>query len=65
MKNFFSKRKVKDFIMLNIGIIMTAFCLVLVFEPNGAVFGGVAGLGIVLHNFTVFSYFYSHNGDIL
>lgn len=51
MKKFFSKRKVKDFIMLNIGIIMTAFCLVLVFEPNGAVFGGVAGLGIVLHNY--------------
>ena len=50
MKSFFTKRKIKDFIMLNVGIIMTAFCLVLIFEPNGAVFGGVAGLGIILHN---------------
>lgn len=49
MKSFFTKRKIKDFIMLNVGIIMTAFCLVLIFEPNGAVFGGVAGLGIILH----------------
>ena len=51
MKQFFSSRKVKDFIMLNIGIIMTAFCLVLVLEPNGAVFGGVAGIGVILHSY--------------
>ena len=41
-------RKVKDFIMLNIGLIMTAFCLVMIFEPNNAVFGGVGGIGIIL-----------------
>ena len=41
-------RKVKDFIMLNVGLIMTAFCLVMIFEPNNAVFGGVGGIGIIL-----------------
>ncbi len=54
MKKFFQKRKVKDFIMLNIGIFMTACCLVFVCEPNGAVFGGVAGIGVILHNYLDF-----------
>lgn len=51
MKKFFQTRKVKDFLMLNIGLIMTAFCLVMIFEPNGAVFGGVGGIGIILENY--------------
>ena len=54
MKDILKKRKVKDFILLNIGIFMTACCLVFVCEPNGAVFGGVAGLGIILHNYISF-----------
>ena len=54
MKQLFKQRKIKDFLMLNLGILMTSFCLVFVCEPNNAVFGGVAGIGIILHNYIEF-----------
>lgn len=43
------KRKIKDFINLNIGVALTAICLVFILDPNKAVFGGVGGIGTIIN----------------
>ena len=45
------KNKIKDFINLNVGVALTAFCLVLILDPNDAVFGGVGGIGTIINHY--------------
>lgn len=41
------KRKIKDFISLNIGVILSSIGFVFVMTPNNAVYGGVQGISII------------------
>ncbi|MBQ2891872.1 MAG: YitT family protein [Bacilli bacterium] len=41
------KRKIKDFISLNIGVILSSIGFVFVMNPNNAVYGGVQGISII------------------
>ena len=42
------KRKIKDFISLNIGVLLSSIAFVYVMTPNKAVYGGVQGISIII-----------------
>ena len=42
------KRRVKEFLMINIGVLLYSVAFVFLMEPNNQVYGGVSGLSIVL-----------------
>ena len=42
------KRKIKDFISLNIGVLLSSIAFVYVMTPNKAVYGGVQGISIIV-----------------
>ena len=42
------KRKIKDFISLNIGVLLSSIAVVYVITPNKAVYGGVQGISIII-----------------
>lgn len=41
-------RKIKDFLLVNLGLLLTAFGIVLFKAPNGFAIGGVSGLSIII-----------------
>ncbi len=50
MENKVSKRrKIKDFININIGVLLSSISFVFVMGPNNAVYGGVQGISIVIN----------------
>ena len=44
------KRKLKDFISINIGVLLSSIAFVFVMEPNHAVYGGVQGISIIMNH---------------
>lgn len=42
------KRKIKDFLMINIGVLLFSLSFVFLMEPNNQVYGGVTGISIVI-----------------
>lgn len=48
-----SKKFIKEFIFINIGVFFTAFSLCIFLDPNNLVVGGVGGIGTILTN-TIF-----------
>ena len=43
------KRKIKDFISLNIGVLLSSIAFVFVMTPNNAVYGGVQGISVIFN----------------
>lgn len=44
------KRKIKDFIYLNLGVILITIPFVFIMTPNNAVYGGVQGISIIINS---------------
>lgn len=44
----FKNRKIKDFLMINIGVLLFSLSFVFLMEPNNQVYGGVTGISIVI-----------------
>lgn len=53
-------RKTKEFLLINLGLILTAVGIVLFKEPNGFAIGGVSGIAIILNK-----YFVGHNVGLI
>ena len=49
-EKFFSKKRIKEFIMINIGIFLVSFAFTFFLDKNNFIFGGVSGIGIILKN---------------
>jgi len=49
------KRMIKDFLMLNTGIILVSIAFIFIQSPNDAVYGGVQGISIILNHFIKFN----------
>lgn len=49
------KRLIKDFLLLNLGILLISITFVFIMSPNNAVYGGVQGISIILNHFINFS----------
>ena len=45
------KRRIKDFVLLNIGVILISISYVFIMNPNEQVYGGVQGISIILNRF--------------
>lgn len=49
-EKFFSKKRIKEFIMINIGIFLVSFSFTFFLDKNNFIFGGVSGIGVILKN---------------
>lgn len=49
-EKFFSKKRIKEFIMINIGIFLVSFAFTFFLDKNNFIFGGVSGIGVILKN---------------
>ncbi len=49
-EKFFSKKRIKEFIMINIGIFLVSFAFTFFLDKNNFIFGGVSGISIILKN---------------
>lgn len=49
-EKFFNKKRIKEFIMINIGIFLVSFSFTFFLDKNNFIFGGVSGIGIILKN---------------
>ncbi len=48
------KRKIKDFLLLNLGVILISISYVFIQSPNNQVYGGIQGISIILNYFIKF-----------
>lgn len=44
-------RKIRDFLLVNVGLILTAFGIILFKSPNGFAIGGVSGIAIIINKY--------------
>ena len=51
MKMHLTKRQIKDFLNLNLGVILISISYIFIQAPNNQVYGGVQGISIVINNF--------------
>ncbi len=49
-EKYLSKKKIKEFLIINIGIFLVALAFTFILDYNNFVFGGVGGIGIILKN---------------
>ncbi len=49
-ERFFNKKFIKEFLLINIGVFLTAFSFSFFLDANNLVFGGVSGIGIIIRN---------------
>lgn len=50
IEKYFTKAKIKSFVLLNIGLLIVAFPFVFFLDPNNVVYGGISALAIVIRN---------------
>ena len=50
IKKYLTRQKIKEFILINIGIFLVALSFTLFLDKNNLIFGGVGGLGVILKN---------------
>lgn len=50
MKEYFTKQKIEEFILINIGIFLVALSFTFFLDKNDLIFGGVGGIGVILKN---------------
>ena len=50
IKKYLTKQKIKEFILINIGVFLVALSFTLFLDRNNLIFGGVGGLGVILKN---------------
>ena len=46
----FNKKFLKEFLLINFGVMCLAVAVIFVYDPNNVVFGGASTIGIILHN---------------
>ena len=49
-EKFFTKKRMKEFLWINIGIFLVSFAFTFFLDKNNFIFGGVSGIGIILKN---------------
>lgn len=49
-EKFFSKKRMKEFLWINIGVFLVSFAFTFFLDKNNFIFGGVSGIGIILKN---------------
>jgi len=54
-KMHFSKRKIKEFLLINLGVFLMAFAYSLFLDPNHVIVGGVGGISTLISSKTGFS----------
>lgn len=50
MKNILNKKRIKEFVLINIGVFLVSFAFTFFLDKNNFIFGGVSGIGIILKN---------------
>lgn len=50
MKNILNKKRIKEFLLINLGIFLVSFAFTFFLDKNNFIFGGVSGIGIILKN---------------
>ena len=50
IKNHLTKQKIKEFILINIGVFLVALSFTFFLDKNDLIFGGVGGIGVILKN---------------
>ena len=50
IKKYLTKQKIKEFILINIGIFLVALSFTFFLDKNDLIFGGVGGIGVILKN---------------
>lgn len=49
-EKYLNKKKIKEFLLINIGVFLVAFAFTFFLDRNDFIFGGVSGIGIILKN---------------
>ncbi len=49
-KIFLNKKKIKEFLLINLGVFLVAFSFAFFLDRNDFIFGGVSGIGVILKN---------------
>lgn len=49
-EKFLNKKKIKEFLVINLGVFLVAFAFTFFLDRNDFIFGGVSGIGIILKN---------------
>ena len=49
LKKYLTKQKIKEFILINIGIFLVAFSFTFFLDKNDLIFGGVGGIGTIIN----------------
>lgn len=47
----FTKRKIKEFLLINLGVILMAFAYSVLLDPNNVIVGGIGGIATILRDF--------------
>ena len=50
MKNILNKKRIKEFLLINLGVFLVSFAFTFFLDKNNFIFGGVSGIGIILKN---------------
>lgn len=51
LKKMFTKRKIKEFLIINLGVFMMAGAYSLLLDPNKVIIGGIGGISTIVSNF--------------
>lgn len=49
-ERFLNKKKIKEFLLINLGVFLVAFSFTFFLDRNNFIFGGVSGIGVILKN---------------
>ena len=50
MKKILNKKRIKEFLLINLGVFLVSFAFTFFLDKNNFIFGGVSGIGIILKN---------------
>lgn len=50
MKKILNKKRIKEFLLINVGVFLVSFAFTFFLDKNNFIFGGVSGIGIILKN---------------
>lgn len=48
IKQYFTKRKIKEFFLINLGVCLMAFAYSVLLDPNNVIIGGIGGIATIL-----------------
>lgn len=50
LKQYFTKRKIKEFLLINLGVCLMAFAYSVLLDPNNIIIGGIGGIATILRD---------------